>query len=102
MLRVDQLCQRYKSRSLLKFVTTSGIIRVTRHFYNDSVQGINVIFLKKSKVEHNKHLLNQVAFSDVRTQNGIRMVHHMDFSNVTSLGLLLFFTFLFLSLSHSD
>ena len=56
--------------------------------------GINVIFLKKSEVEHNIHLLNQVAFSGVRTLNGIRKVHHMEVSNVTTLGLLHFFKFL--------
>ena len=57
--------------------------------------GINVIFIKKSEVEHNTHLLNQVAFSGVRALNGIRKVHHMEVSNVTSLGLLHFFKFIF-------
>ena len=53
------------------------------------------IFLKKSEVERNRHLLNLVAFYGVRTLNGIRKVHHMEVSNVTSLGLLHFFKFLF-------
>ena len=56
--------------------------------------GINIIFLKKSELEDNINLLNQVAFSGVMTLNGIRKVHHMEVSNVTSLGLLHFFKFL--------
>ena len=42
-------------------------------------------------MEQNTHLLSKIAFSDVRALNVIRMVHHMDFSNVTSLRLLHFF-----------
>ena len=67
--------------------------------------GINIIFIKKSEVEHNIHLLNQDAFSGVRTLNSIRKVHHMEVSNVTSLGLLHFFKFLlehFLIQNNSD
>ena len=42
-------------------------------------------------MEQNTHLLSKIAFSDVRALNVIRMVHHRDFSNVTSLRLLHFF-----------
>ena len=50
--------------------------------------GINIIFIKKSEVEHNTHLLNQVAISCVRTLNGIRKVHHMEVSNVSITSIL--------------
>ena len=56
---------------------------------------MNVIFLKKCEVEQKTHLLNQVAFSGVRTLNGIRKVNPIEVNNVTSLGLLHFFNFLF-------
>ena len=61
--------------------------------------GINIIFIKKSEVEHHTHLLNQVAFSGVRTLNGIRKVHHMEVSNFASSGLLHFFKFLLITFS---
>jgi len=64
------------------------LVKSAKHFAATARKirsGINIIFLKKSELEDNIKLLNQVAFSVFETLNGISKVHHMEVSIDTSL-----------------